>query len=92
MDSPHQIDAALDIVVLLGVPVRVTLQKKLNSCKDVICSFECQNCEESELKDWLSDQGVIEFKQLGQSMSSVTLLLTLGFEMLLKAVTIDFEY
>ena len=90
-ENKRQTHALLDIRMLGGVNVKVEPHRTLNRVKGIVTSSEARRCEQDELEDWLSEQGVVECRQLGKGEDVQTLLLTFEKQTLPKTVSIGFE-
>ena len=72
---------------ILNIPVKVTPHKTLNSVKGVIREYDLLHCDEKEIFEELSEQGVtcvkrIAVKREGVLRNTVTVILTFGLSVL----------
>jgi len=70
----QQSDIVLHLSQMSGVPVRVLPHELLNCCKGVVLFHESALCSDQELCDWLSEQGITDFRRLSTRFDSTQLL------------------
>jgi len=89
----NQSQKLMGLKVMNGVNVTVQPHRTLNTCKGTIVSRESHTCSDTELREWLENENIIDIKRIPLRQEPLQLLiLTFHSSRLPQKVPIGFEW